>query len=191
MTISSLSPSRARVSPVVTLIIGLALGWAMTSVRTPAIRASGGDRSHESILTSGPTFIRYNEGSKIQVSHDAVYFLDYRAGKLLATIPSVPVVRATGQGKYLDSFAERDLVADFKIDTQTGSDPHFLMTTGATWYGSSQSFGDGGSLLFVFETTTRQAAVYKAEQNNFGPSGGIKLELVQIRSYTQPPVAAR
>ena len=90
MTISSLSPSRARVSPVVTLIIGLALGWAMTSVRTPAMRASGGDRSDESILTSGPTFIRYNEGSKIQVSHDAVYFLDYRAANCWRPSPRFP-----------------------------------------------------------------------------------------------------
>jgi hypothetical protein len=189
MTISNVS--RSRVSPVVTLIIGLALGWTMTSLRPPMLRANGGDRSNESILATGPTFIRYNEGSKIQVAHDAVYFLDYGAGKLLATIPSVPVVKAAGPAKFLESFAERDLVADFKIDPETGSRPHFLMTTSATWYGSSQAYGDGGSFLLVFETTTRQVAVYKAEQNNYGPNSPLKLELLQVRSYTQPPSGLR
>src|SRR5262249_27188377 len=56
---------RTRLLPhVLTLAAGVALG-ALAAGRAPAIRAGGGDRWDESVLATGPTFVKYNEGSKI------------------------------------------------------------------------------------------------------------------------------
>src|SRR6476659_3118774 len=80
---------REKFPHVITLTVGLVLGWLFAGAQAPALRDHGGDRWEESILASGPTFIRYNESTKIQVAQDAIYYLDYRSGKLHATIPSM------------------------------------------------------------------------------------------------------
>ena len=105
--------------------------------------------------------VRYNEGTKVQIPQDALYYLDYKGGRLLATIPSFR--QSVGATQMLDRFAERDLVADFKIDLDNGPRPHFLMTTGALG-----SYSEGWAPLFVFESTTNQVAVYKLTQQNGG-----------------------
>ena len=133
------------------------------------------------MLATGPTFLRYNEGSKTQVAQDAVYFLDYRSGKLIGTIPSMR--QSIGAARVLDGFAERDLAADFHLDAEGGHRPHFLMTTGSMSQGSSSSYGDGWAPLFVFETTTRQVAVYKIQQQMIGTVSQTRLELLEIRPY--------
>jgi hypothetical protein len=173
---------------VLTLAAGLILGWGLAlglaGSRTPELRASGGDRWDESILASGPTFVRYNEGSKVQVAQDAVYFLDYRAGRLLGTIPMMR--QTVGPSKMLDGFAERDLVADFHLDTETGPRPHFLMTTSSMSTGSASPYGDGWAPLFVVETTTRQVAVYKIQQQTIGAATQTRLELVEVHPFGRP-----
>jgi hypothetical protein len=139
----------ARLLPhVLTLAAGVALG-ALAAGRAPAIRAGGGDRWDESVLATGPTFVKYNEGSKIQVAQDAVYFLDYRAGKLLATVPSLQQ----------------------------------MVGTGSMAAGAGNSYGDGWAALYVFETTTRQVAVYKVQQQMIGPNAQVRLDLVEVRAF--------
>ena len=170
-----------RVSPLLILAIGLAVGWTLSALRTPALRAQGGDRSDESVLVTGPAYIKYNDGARIQVAQDAIYFLDYRAGKLMATVPSN---QSTTDGtKIIDGFVERDLVSDFKIDLDTAASPHFLMTTCSSVSPATSSFGDGGSLLFVFETTTHQFAAYRVSQLNIGLKAERKLDLMQLGPY--------
>lgn len=189
MTIPPQRPRRPSVPHVVTLFAGLAIGWGLAGPRAPALRAYGGDRWDESVLTTGPAFIKYNEGSKIQVAQDAIYFLDYRAGKILGTVPLMR--QLAGETRYLSGFAERDLVADFKIDADAGARPHFLMTTGAMASGAGNTYGDGWAPLFVFETTTRQVAVYKIQQQMIGASTQVKFEMIEIRPFSGRPAVSR
>src|SRR5205823_3925744 len=105
------------------------LGWLLTVTPRPALRAHGGDRWGDASVATGPVMIRYDERLKAPLAQDALYYLDYRGGRLLATVPSYQ--QSGGMLRLLDSFAERDLVADFKLDTEGGVRPHFLMTTGS------------------------------------------------------------
>jgi hypothetical protein len=165
----------SRIPSVVHLFVGLILGWGLANIRPAQIRASGGDRSGDSILTTGPVLIRYDEGSKVQIPLEAVYLLDYKSGRLLGTVPSLHAT--VGTSRYLGAFAERDLVADFKVDLDKGPRPHFVMTTGALG-----SYSAGWAPLYVFETTSSQLAIYRIIQQTVGTTSSTRLELVEKRS---------
>jgi hypothetical protein len=159
------------------------VGWALASLRPATVRASAGDRFGESIVATGPVMVRYDEGTKSSIPLDALYFLDYKGGRLLATIPSF---RQYGTSTHLiDSFEERDLVADFKLDLDAGPRPHFVMTTGALG-----SYSAGWAPLYVFETTTSQLGIYRVQAQQgvvTGPQS--RFELVELRSYAKPAAA--
>lgn len=174
--------SRPRLTSVLMLIVGLALGLALANGRPPQLQAGGGDRSGESAIATGPIAIRYDEGNKTQVPQDALYYLDYKAGKLLATIPTFR--QTLNSTRYLDLFAERDLVTDFKVDVDNGPRPRFLMTTGQLG-----TFGAGWAPLFVFETTTSQVAVYRVQQQTVGIKNQLKFDLLELRPVVQPTPA--
>ena len=74
--------SRLRIPNVMLLVLGLLLGWGLATVRPAKLHASGGDRSGESIVATGPILIRYDEGNKVQIPLEALYILDYKAAKL-------------------------------------------------------------------------------------------------------------
>jgi hypothetical protein len=186
--VANLLPHRPRPGYALTLALGVAVGWAVSGTRPNAIRAGGGDRWDESVLTSGPASVRYNESSKVQVAHDAIYYLDYRGAKLLGTIPSFRQV--AGSTKVISAFAERDLVADFKLDLDTGPRPHFLMTTGSLYTGTTSLYGDGWAPLYVFESTTRQVAVYRIQQQSMGSSATLGIDLLEIRPFSPKPSAS-
>ena len=118
-----------RIPGVALLAVGLLAGWGLASIRPAQLLAGGGDRSGDSIVTTGPVLIRYDEGSKVQIPLEAIYLLDYKGGRLLGTVPSLH--GTVGTSRYLGAFAERDLVADFKLNLDQGPRPHFLMTTGS------------------------------------------------------------
>jgi hypothetical protein len=166
---------RARIPSVLVLVLGLLLGWGLATLRPAQLRAGGGDRSGESIVTTGPVMIRYDEGNKVQVPLEALYLLDYKGGRLLGTIPSLH--QTVGSAHYLGAIAERDLVADFKLDLDNGPRPHFLMTTGALGI-----YGAGWSPLYVYETTTNQLALYRIHQQSVGTSSTARFELIETRS---------
>jgi hypothetical protein len=168
-----------RIPSALTLLAGMAIGWGSSRLPTPVVRANAGDRSGESILATGPVFVRYNEGTKVQTPQDALYYLDYKGGRLLGTIPSYH--NSLGAVKLFDEFVERDLVADFKIDVDNGARPRFLMSTG-----SLGVYSDGWAPLYVFESTTSQVAVYKIQQQTIGVASRPKFELVEIRSFAGP-----
>jgi hypothetical protein len=177
-----------RIPGALALAIGVAIGWGLDHIPNAqsVVRAHGGDRWGDSILTTGPVLVRYNEGTKVQLALDAIYYLDYKAGRLLATVPAFQ--QSFGPAKMLDNFAERDLVADFKLDADNGPRPHFLMTTGALG-----TYNEGWSPLYVFESTTNQVAIYKVQQQTVGATSQPKFELVEIRSIgrTTPAAASR
>ena len=109
-----MSNPRRCIPTAVTLTIGVALGWVASNHRPPVAKAGGGDRYGEYSLTSGPVGVEYNERSKTQATQDGLYYLDYRAARLIAT---VPMQRQSVKGSHMiEGFAERDLMADFKID---------------------------------------------------------------------------
>jgi hypothetical protein len=162
----------------VTLTIGVALGWAVSSHRPPVLRAGGGDRFGDYTLATGPVAIQYNEGTKTQATQDALYFLDYRGARLIGTVPYQK--QSTKGAQLIDGFVERDLIADFKIDTERGQNPHFLMTPG-----SLGAYGDGLSPLYVFETTTKKVAVYRFQSLGLGAKA--KLDLLEVSSFAELP----
>ncbi len=170
-----------RLPSSLTLVLGVALGWGLSNSRTPLVRASGGDRSGESIVTTGPVMARYDEGLKIMIEQDALYYLDYQGGRLLATIPSSR--QSAGSSKLIDTFSERDLVADFKIDLENGPKPRFLMTTGALG-----AYSNGWAPLYVFESTTNQLAVYRVQQLSAGTNTRPRFDLIELRSIARPPL---
>ena len=174
-----MSEPRRRIPTAVTLTVGLALGWGLANHRPPAVKAGGGDRYGDYSLTTGPVAVQYNERNKTQATQDALYFLDYRAARLIAT---VPVQRQSSRGsQMIEGFVERDLMADFKVDHDRGANPHFLMTPG-----SLGAYGEGWAPLYVFETTTKQVAVYKLQPQAVGPQV-LEFELLEIKSFAKLP----
>jgi hypothetical protein len=177
-----MNATRPRIGTALGLVVGMGLGVLIAGGRPQPLQAGGGDRSGESILATGPIAVRFDEGNKIQVPEDALYFLDYKAGKLKATIPSY---RQTAAGtRHLEAFAERDLVADFALDLDNGPRPRFLMTTGQLG-----TLGAGWAPLFVIETATGKAAVYKV-QHLPGVRNQVRIDLLEIRSTDQVEDAA-
>lgn len=177
-------PSRLRAPRAILLVVvGVGLGLILAGGRTSRIQAGGGDRSGESILTTGVISVQYDEGNKIQAPLEALYYLDYKSGKLLATIPTFrQTVNAT---TYLEPFAERDLVADFQVDLDNGPRPRFLMTTGQLG-----TFASGWAPLFVFETTTGRVGVYRVQQRSVGARNQLQFELLEMRSIDPNPPAS-
>jgi len=164
------------------LLVGLGVGWAIGQFprREAVILASASDRSGESIVATGPVTLGYNEGAKVQIPLDALYYLDCKGGRLLATIPSYKMT--IGKPRLIDNFAVRDLVADFKINLEGGGPrPRFAMTTGTLG-----TYSEGWAPLYVFETTSAQVAVYKVDYQIVGTKTTPKFELLEIQSLPQP-----
>jgi hypothetical protein len=176
-----MSLERPRVATAAALAAGVVLGWVLAVLPRPTARAGGGDRWGDAIVATGPVLIRYDDRLKSPLAQDALYYLDYRGGRLLATVPSYQA-QVGGSVKLLSTFAERDLVADFKLDAEGGARPHFLMTTG-----SIGQYSEGWAPLFVFETTTNQVATYKVQPQNVGLSSRPSFELLEVRSIAPAP----
>jgi len=171
--------SGSRIPTALTLITGVALGWAFSSLRPTPLRAGAGDRSGESIVATGPVIVRYDEGAKAPIPLEAIYLLDYKAGRLLATVPSYQ--QSASSTHIVDTFIERDLAADFKLDLDTGQSPHFLMTTG-----SLGPYTAGWAPLYVFETNSHQLGVFRIQlQQSTAKSSRPRFELVELRSYAK------
>ena len=73
---------------VLVLVIGVVLGWMPSGFRPAPMRASAGDRAGECIVATGPVLMQYDNTTKAPIPLDAVYFLDYKGGRLLATVPT-------------------------------------------------------------------------------------------------------
>jgi hypothetical protein len=173
---------RLRTPASVMLLFGVLLGWILASLRPGPVRAGASDRSGDNIVVTGPVLVGYDEGSRSPIPLEALYFLDYRAARLLATVPSFR--QANGASHMIDGFAERDLAADFKIDPDVGPRPRFLMTTG------SLGTFPGWAPLYVFETTTSQVAIYRMQTTQtIGKASRPRFELLELRSYATPEVA--
>jgi hypothetical protein len=178
---------RSRIPAALTLIMGVFLGWGLSSFRPVPLRAGAGDRSGEAIVATGPVHMEFDETVKASIPLEALYFLDYKGGRLLGTVPSFRQTAVST--KLIDTFAERDLVADFKLDLDIGPRPHFLMTTGALG-----AYSAGWAPLYVFETTSSQLAIYRMQLpqtvgTTVGALAQAKFDLVELRSYAKAGTA--
>jgi hypothetical protein len=172
----------SRISTAVVLLIGLMAGWGLSLFKARPLHASAGDRFKEAIITTGPVLVRYDEATKSSIALDAVYILDWKVGRLIASIPTYR--QSTSGITIIESFVERDLVADFKVDIDTGPAPHFMMTTG-----SLGPYTAGWAPLYVVETTSNQMGIYRIElQQTSGKSSRPKFELVQLKSYAETKI---
>ncbi len=180
--------SRMSLKVAIAVLFGVTLGWLLAGTSARPLLAGSGDRSGESIVTTGPVFVRFDEATKSAIPLEAVYLLDYKEGRLMAAIPSL---KQTVNGtQMIEGFEDRDLVADFKLDLDSGPRPRFLMTTGATGPGST-----GNAVVYVFEATTKQLAVYRlGVMSRFSPTtltSRPKFELVEVVSYAKGPRTAQ
>jgi hypothetical protein len=173
--------TRLAVPHGITLLVGLIVGWTLATIRPASLHADRGGAGGEDLIASGPIAIDYNEAIKSAVARDAIYYLDYKGGRLLATIPSP--LQAGNQRSLLDSFAERDLVADFKLDPGSPT-PHFLMQTG-----TMGALNGAWAPLLVFETTTKQVAAYRLTELTIGNKSKAQFDLLEVRSLPQPLAA--
>ncbi len=170
----------SRVSTAFVLLVGVIVGWSLSLLRPAPLHAGAGDRSGETILTTGPVLVRFDDATKSPIPLDALYILDFKSGRLLASLPTFR--QSTTSTTVIESFVERDLAADFKLDLDNGRvHPHFLMTTG-----SLGPFTAGWAPLYVVETTSNQMGVYRIHlQESSGKSSRPKFELIQLRSYAK------
>lgn len=154
---------------------GLVLGWSAASYSTPSIRAGQGDRSGDSILATGPVLIEIDRVTKLPNTTDALYYLDYSSGRLMATVPTHR--QSVGGAQVLGDFAVRDLVADFQ--PPRGTTPRFVMTVGQLGLGASS----GWAPLFVLETTSKTVATYRVSPGSARPGGELRptFELLEVK----------
>jgi hypothetical protein len=161
--------------------VGLALGWIFFAPGSPKLQAVGGaDRYDEWVVTTGPIGVTYAEsapnpnlGGKvtIPVLQEAVYYLNYQSGYLLAAVP-MGGGGVIGKGKVLGDFAERDLVVDFELTPN--SRPHFVM--------SAVSTVEGWAPLIVIETRSGKVATYRVQAQLMPGSNRPRFDLLEVRS---------
>ncbi len=155
-------------------MIGIGLGWALSGGRPPSLLAGGGDRWDAPVALTAPIATEASQAMKIQLSEDAIYYLNYTQGTLLA---AVPMLRQTpGASQMLSEFAVRDLIADFQLPK--GITPHFVMTAGSLGVSSNETYAP----LYVFETQTGQLAVYRVKPQATATSTQPAFVLLERRS---------
>ena len=175
------TPRRSFLTTTATLAVGVALGCLLTQGVAPRLRAESSDRWGQSVVACGPIQTYYDKKKEIQVPQDALYFLDYPGSRLLATVPTQQ--QRANASTILNEFAERDLFADFQLPRNTT--PHFLMTVGSLGLNS-----DGFAPLFVFETTTKQIAVYRVTDVRNGASSRPSFDLLERKPIPETRLPA-
>ena len=158
------------------LVIGLGIGFGAGFFVAPSrtLRALSPESTDTSLLMSCIVSMEYNDARKVQTPVEGLVYLDYRRGKLVGTMPEL---RQIGQqSKYLSNFTERDLVEDFQIEP--GTTPRFMMSAIA-----AGAMTDGGQLLVVLDTQSRQTRVYKFSYQQAGVEFKPQFSLVEKKVF--------
>lgn len=172
----------------------LVLGALLIGARPSSLRADGtasvapGPAVGSGCQVASGPIAMLPDANKNYYPIEAVYYLDYGGGRLLAGIPSgMSSVRegaAANAERITTEFAERDLAADFQIPRNVA--PRFLMTV------ARMSLANGGwAPLYVFEAATGQVATYKVVPEMVGTANRTKILLVERKSLAKsalPPV---
>jgi hypothetical protein len=135
-------------------------------VGSPRQAFAANDRYEDYIIATGPVAVA--RGAQT----DGVWLLDYRGGKLLATV----IDRGVGK---IAPWAEADLASEFNIAAR--QNVHFVMTTGRVTQGQGA--------LYVAETTTGKFAVYTMGPRLDGLPG-VLIRRHDMSNFRQPVAAA-
>lgn len=127
-------------------------GAMLFTIGEKPVQAASGDRYQDYIMATGAVTVN----GKAQT--DGVWMLDYRGGKLMASI----IDRTSGK---MGGWAEVDLVTEFGIAPKT--DVHFMMTTG--------QIAQGQAALYVCEVSSGKFGVYTMGSSEVG--------VIQIRRH--------
>jgi hypothetical protein len=148
------------------LFTGILLGAGATALYIlPARQAfAANDRFEDYIMCTGAVGV-----SGKWSALDGVWLLDYRSGKLMATM-----IDRT-QGKLI-GWAEADLVNQFGVVPR--QNVHFLMTTG--------SLSQGQAALYVAETSTGKLGVYTMGPRLDGVAG-VSIQRHDLVPFRQAP----
>jgi len=140
--------SMKSAAPWLGVVFGLGIGFLVanwSSQSGPRLIAANNDRYGDYVLVTGASSVNPVEPM------DAIWMLDYRSGKLLASVVDRQVGKIAG-------WAEADLMAEFGLAPR--QEVHFLMTTG--------NIALGQSALYVAEITTGKFGVYTIGANPNG-----------------------
>jgi hypothetical protein len=129
------------------------------------VQAASNDRYEDYIMCTGAV------ATAPRAITDGVWLLDYRSGRLLATMIDRTVGKIIG-------WAEVDLVSDLGIAPR--QNVHFMMTTG--------NVTQGQAALYVAETVSGRFAVYTmGPRPDGGPGFGIrKQDMLWFRPQPKP-----
>ena len=157
--------------------------WAgrLASFRPAPLRAGAGDRSGESIVATGPVLVRYDEATKSPIPLDALYILDYKGGRLLATVPTYPpdrprrrtiidIVRRARPGRRLQARPGYRAPPAFPDDHRLARPLHG---------------GLGAALRLRDDHAISWASTGSRSSRRSGKSSRPKFELVELRSYAK------
>lgn len=163
------------------MAIGLLAGWllARPGGRVEASRAGERDGS---VFLSGPIAVQNHPTLKLPLPQDALYILDYRKGKLMASVPTFRQVGTSAdKATVLGAFATRDLIADFQLPP--GITPNFLMEVPSLGASSINAWAP----LVVFETNTRRVASYRVAPQGSSAAGELapRFDLLELKTLPE------
>jgi uncharacterized protein (UPF0333 family) len=133
------------------LVVGIGLGVVGSMFfggPANSLQARPNDRFEDYVMCTGACALNPRSPS------DAVWLLDYKAGRLLGTV----IDRAQGK---ITGWAEVDLTSEFDVSTK--SNVHFLMTTGV--------IAAGQAALYVAEVSSGKFGVYTLGPDPSTPNG--------------------
>jgi hypothetical protein len=130
------------------------------------LHASSNDRYQDYVMCTGAVAINPKAPT------DGLWMLDYKSGKLLATL----IDRSLGK---IAGWAEVDLVTEFGIPPK--ENVHFMMTTG--------TIAQGQAALYIAEVNTGKFGVYSMGPNPNGGGGLIirRHDLTTFRAKAPAP----
>lgn len=127
------------------------------------------DRYEDYVMCTGTVSGTVPVKNGVASQTDGVWLLDYRSGKLLATV----IDRGRG---HIIGWAQLDLVQEFGI--QPRQNVHFLMTTGNLTYSQAA--------LYVAETSTGRFGVYTLGLGP-GTEAGVVIRRHDMGTFRGPP----
>jgi hypothetical protein len=136
-----MKPAGRYFSLAIGVVAGM-IGMSLYQGSQPTVQARPNDRFEDYVMCTGACAVN-PLNPRMPVPTDAVWLLDYRNGKLMATVIDRNVGKIAG-------WAELDLTSEFAISPK--SNVHFMMTTG--------NISTGQAALYVAETSTGKFAVY-------------------------------
>ncbi len=169
----------SRISTAVVLAVGLIAGWSLSLFRPSPLRAAAGDRFGETIMTTGPVLVRFDEATKSPIPLDAAYILDYKGGRLRGVAAHLPPVGCDRRRS-----SSRSSSATWPPTSRSTSIAEARCPALPHDHGFARPVHSRLGSALCHRDHENQMAVYRLHiQETSGKSGRPKFEMVQLRSY--------